>query len=495
MSNRRIKEAEGDIPVGKSASIPLGRRTAPDLPTTPSRRAGDLPTAGLDFVSLAQKGGGWFSFITPIGYFIVTQTGSDQDPRFDISFYDVSERKMSSGISSEELLKYQDSIQDYTVVTTALGPPKQPDTTAVKRSLPNKGAWGKLKNIFTGLFSAGKKEHIEHLKECIINSGVKLIEERKMNSSDIVKKDLLRRKIREHFSKHPRAKSVVVKADIGDRKTIWRAQKMASGVFSVVEVNTVREQFLITEISGQASPEYQQLSTSIVSALASGNPAEKERALNDLEMTMPRLRPQEKGEAEKLRAMLGTGGASTAARDSSASFRASSSIPGLGSRPASPSLRANKQVRGRKVAEADEPEKKEKPKKKKKSDMPTATPHPDAQPPGAEMAATTTPTGDTEPVDKPETDLDVTFPNGAEMQGKAPSPDQDPGVKTAEEERLKKMVMNKPIQDISVSSDSDRGTIVLTLGGLKNPVEISVFDSGKVTYKLGSLSQLLKPSA
>jgi hypothetical protein len=88
--------------------------------------------------------------------------------------------------------------------------------------------------------------------------------------------------------------------------------------------------------------------------------------------------------------------------------------------------------------------------------------------------------------------LDVSPPEGGE---EAPPEEEEPGTKTAEEERLKKMVMNKPVQDIQVTSDSDRGTITLTLGGLKNPLEINVFDSGKVTYKLGSLSQLLKPSA
>jgi len=331
-----------------------------------------------------------------------------------------------------------------------------------------------------------QKNQAASVSEGVINKNVRLNEGRKMNSGDIVKKDLLRRKIREHFSKRPNSNSVIVKADIGDRKTIWRATKLANGIFNIVEVNTVKEQFLITEITGQASAEYQKLSTAVVSALA--NPrdtASKEKALNDLERAMPRLHPQERTEAEKLRAMLGTGMASTSQRDTAASFRAASPIPGLASRTA---LRAHKSVKGKIISEAEEDKPKEKkPEKKKKDPSPSS-----GKPPGAEMAAPIAPEepmSEPEKVDRPETDVGST----PEMPGK--EPESEPGVKTAEEDRLKKMVMNKPIQDISVTSDSNRGTIILTLGGLKNPVEINVFDDGKVTYKLGSLSQLLKPSA
>jgi hypothetical protein len=150
----------------------------------------------------------------------------------------------------------------------------------------------------------------------------------------------------------------------------------------------------------------------------------------------------------------------------------------------------SKKPKGRRVSEADD-EKPEK-KKAKKPEEPEPTPASDPKPDGAEMAATQGPTPEPEKVDRPETDLDVTGPEGPDSE--AP-PEEDPGAKTAEEDRLKKMVMNKPIQDIEISSDTDRGTVSLTLGGLKNPLEISVFDDGKVTYKLGSLSQLLKPSA
>jgi hypothetical protein len=69
-----------------------------------------------------------------------------------------------------------------------------------------------------------------------------------MEHKDIVKKDLLRRKICEHFSKNPNAESVIIKADIGDMKTLWKVVKEEGGHFKVVEVNTKKEQYIIGEL-------------------------------------------------------------------------------------------------------------------------------------------------------------------------------------------------------------------------------------------------------
>lgn len=480
-----------EIPVGRRATLPLGpgRRVAPDLPTTPGRRVGDLPTAGADWITLVSKGGGWFSFITPDGYFIVSQKGSAQDPRYDIAYYDVSEKMLQRGLSAEELLDYEEKLPTYSVVTTALGPPKQPDMATVKRSLPKKGVWAKLKGIFSALTGAGKKEHVEHIRECLINSGITLSEERKMKSSDIVKKDLLRRKIREHFTKNPKVKSVVVKADIGDRKTIWRAQKMANGLFNVVEVNTTREQFLITEITGTPSPQYRKFTTEFVGAAA--NPADR-AAQSRLSQAVNSLPPgPERQEAEAAMQSIGMKMQTTG--------QLGKQMGGIGRASRTSTLTMGKKAAGAQVAEADEdkPKKKEEPKKKKpdKPDAPKASPPSSDTPPGAEMATDTSAPGgtETEPVDRPETDLDVTPPEGD--AGAPPPEEEKPGAKTAEEERLRTMVKNRPIQDIEISSESDKGTITLTVGGLKNPVEISVFDSGKITYNLGKLPFLLKPGA
>lgn len=67
-----------------------------------------------------------------------------------------------------------------------------------------------------------------------------------MDNRNVVKKDLLRRKIKEYFEKNPNAKSVIVKANVGELKTIWKVTK-ESKRFDVVEVNTLREEFTIEQ--------------------------------------------------------------------------------------------------------------------------------------------------------------------------------------------------------------------------------------------------------
>ena len=69
-----------------------------------------------------------------------------------------------------------------------------------------------------------------------------------MNSNSIVKKDLLRRKINEYFTKHPNAKSVIIETDIGENKTVWRVVRENRN-FSITEVNTSRENFIM-ELGG-----------------------------------------------------------------------------------------------------------------------------------------------------------------------------------------------------------------------------------------------------
>jgi len=70
--------------------------------------------------------------------------------------------------------------------------------------------------------------------------------------NNLIKKDLLRRKIREHFRKNPKSSSVVIKANIGGGTTVWKVKKEGKS-FNVVEVNARREHFVISEapIGGQ----------------------------------------------------------------------------------------------------------------------------------------------------------------------------------------------------------------------------------------------------
>lgn len=65
--------------------------------------------------------------------------------------------------------------------------------------------------------------------------------------NDTIKKDLLRRKINEYFSKNPQRQSVIIRANIGDSsKTIWRVVREGKR-YNITEVITVKENFLFED--------------------------------------------------------------------------------------------------------------------------------------------------------------------------------------------------------------------------------------------------------
>jgi hypothetical protein len=64
-----------------------------------------------------------------------------------------------------------------------------------------------------------------------------------MDKSDIVKKNLLRRKIKEYFTKNPTKKSAIFEINFGG-KTYWRVVKEDSS-YSITEVTTTKNKFLM----------------------------------------------------------------------------------------------------------------------------------------------------------------------------------------------------------------------------------------------------------
>ena len=68
-----------------------------------------------------------------------------------------------------------------------------------------------------------------------------------MNSRSLIKRELLRRKIKEHWEKNPTAKSLIVKANFNGIKTFWRVVKEGKSHL-VTEVDTKKEVFLLGEV-------------------------------------------------------------------------------------------------------------------------------------------------------------------------------------------------------------------------------------------------------
>ena len=67
-----------------------------------------------------------------------------------------------------------------------------------------------------------------------------------MNAQDIIKKDLLRRKIQEHIKNKPAAVSFVVKARFGDENTHWKVTREGKD-FNIIEVNSRKDEFVLAE--------------------------------------------------------------------------------------------------------------------------------------------------------------------------------------------------------------------------------------------------------
>lgn len=45
-----------------------------------------------------------------------------------------------------------------------------------------------------------------------------------------VKKGLLQRKIKEYFSAHPKATSLIVKTNLGENKTVWKVTRQSGRI-------------------------------------------------------------------------------------------------------------------------------------------------------------------------------------------------------------------------------------------------------------------------
>lgn len=68
-----------------------------------------------------------------------------------------------------------------------------------------------------------------------------------MKKHNVIKRKLLQKKINEFFSKNPKSNSIIVKTNIGGNKTIWKVEKNSSNSYSIMEVSTVKKEFVMKE--------------------------------------------------------------------------------------------------------------------------------------------------------------------------------------------------------------------------------------------------------
>ena len=321
--------------------------------------------------------------------------------------------------------------------------------------------------------------------------------------NNFIKKDLLRRKIREHFKRNPGSKTVVIKANIGGDTTVWKVRKEGK-TFNVVEVVATREHFIITEapVGGQfpaggsvplAKGSSATMGTqpagksvggikdmdvgSVLSLVQSG--AQKVDSDVIAKVMAPVVIPQDSGLKKQLKTTW-----DILNRASNKDAAASSFLGMMQNLMNTPEwLRASKDPS---LAEADDPppdsgkkkkdEKSEKNRKKfKKSEKPIDV---KVDIPKPKMA-------DVRPDVDAGLETGVTSAPGTELGGAPEVP------KRGEEVQLQQLVQNKPVKDIKVSTDDQGGHISLSLGGLEVPLEIHISRDGKATFEVGELSRTL----
>ena len=295
-------------------------------------------------------------------------------------------------------------------------------------------------------------------------------------NKNLVKLDILRKKVQEYFIKNPNAKSVVIRASLGEStdRTVWRVKKSKKG-FNIVEVNARRKEFLMeAPVGGQTPPPGTTgpLGRGTVSLGKAGAKSfniqqfESMPFKEKISMFQSGLIPLS-GEtitiafADLLK--TGAGNDVVALRDfiqqnhqmaDPASKAAVGSALGFLTNLSNQRrlMRAHKNPLG----EADEKGSNEE------------------QPP-EEVGA--------------ERDSEQPMP---QVSGKDKHPQK--GVKTGEELQLQQLVQAKPVESIDVDSDESGGHIVLSLAGLENPLEIHISKDGKIKYKLGDLARVIKTS-
>lgn len=115
----------------------------------------------------------------------------------------------------------------------------------------------------------------------------------KRDAENIIKKDLLRKKLTEFFAKNKDRNSVIVSTNIGSNKTLWKATKLANKKIHVIEVNSSKEKYFFQDQEKDKPEE-----AAIIKSADKENPLEKAKkilqalpaeALQKLIQTNPQL--------------------------------------------------------------------------------------------------------------------------------------------------------------------------------------------------------------
>lgn len=271
----------------------------------------------------------------------------------------------------------------------------------------------------------------------------------------MIKKDLLRRKIQEYFTKYPKSKSVIIKTDIGHAKTLWKVVREGKK-FNVTEVNTNKNEFVFESginVVQEASVEFSNLSKAFVTAMTP--PFDHTRLSNALKTANQAIvkitDPKEKDQVGSMIGALTMLVDNTTAGGGSSITNRSSVSAGLQT--------SGRKIQGKLVREADKKDDEEEKKSPKKEPEKTATQKLD-------------------PTKEPEVS-DIETNGNQQSDVDEPVPERKP---SSEELAVAKNLTGQTIKNAHVTIKPDGGELTLDLISAAAPSVLKWSKSGKVVF-------------
>lgn len=297
-----------------------------------------------------------------------------------------------------------------------------------------------------------------------------------MKGLEIIKKELLRRKIVEIFGRNPKRKTALIQSRVGNQRTAWKVDRRGKG-FHITEVTASRSEYLLAEAMGTVSATGPQ-DTRVGGQkpqVGQKAPGQTSRQFNVDQFASLDLNDQ----MEMIRS-----GMVPLNQDSIAGMFASVVKPGGGKDIVAIRDFINDNI---KMAEPIA----QKPVGSAVGFLTNLTNQKRLMKAHNNPALREQEGEEEEPKTKPEPEktTDASLEVG-------PEPDDEQSevepTKSSEEQQLDRQVMNKPVKDISVHTDEEGDHVVLDLVSLPHPIDIVFADTGETKYKFGDLVRVLK---
>jgi len=181
--------------------------------------------------------------------------------------------------------------------------------------------------------------------------------------NNVIEKGILARKIREHFSKNPKAASVIIKSSNANGKKFYRVTKEGKKNFNITEINTSKETYSLEmkipkkkKTLKEASSQFANISRIFSDAIVTMDHARLSQAMNQIAPLISQLQdPVEKDQAGKISGVLTNAVNSTtkAGQTQQVSMQKTIQAPGQ--------LTTSKSTKGKVVKEDEDPLKKKDP--------------------------------------------------------------------------------------------------------------------------------------